>query len=416
VPKLTDSVVAGLKLDNGKTDQIWFDDDLPGFGVRLRAGGKGTWVVQYRAGGRTKRLTLGPVRVVTASKARKAAEQELARIILGGDPQAKKAEEQRKARSTLGAVAELYLEAQRDHLKPKTVYELQRYLRKLWKPLHGSPVHKIERRDVTARVAEIKRSSGASSAGHARIALSGMFAWAIAEGLTDENPVIGSNAPKERRRERVLSSGFKNGRSNPADAEIAEVWRACEDDDYGRIVRLLILTGQRRGEVAGMRWSEVDLDAAIWRLPTERTKNGRPHAVPLSPLAVEIIDAVPRRDGRDLLFGLGPYGFNGWGRPKLDMQERISEARKKISAESMKGWVVHDLRRSFATGLADLSVLPHVIEAALNHISGHKSGVAGTYNLSVYEPEVRAAMLRWEAHLRALLGDRKSTVISLRKA
>lgn len=398
MPKLNKGTVAGLRLDRGKTDQIWFDDDLPGFGIRLRAGGKRTWIVQYRVGALQKRLTLGNVAALDADKARTSAKAILAKVTLGGDPQAKKAEEKARAKHTLGAVADQYLEHERARLKPKTHSEATRYLRKHWKTLRDVPLHKITRLDVATRVSELKVKSGPSAAGHARLVLSAVFAWAIGEGLADENPVIGSNAPTTPPRNRVLSDG-----------EFGEIWGACPDDDYGRILKLLALTGQRRGEVAGMRWSELDLDEAVWRLPAERAKNGRPHEVPLAPTALAIIKAVPLDAERDLLFGRGPHGFNGWGKPKLELDASIQKARKKAGAKPMPPWVVHDLRRAFATGLGNLGVLPHAIESALNHISGHKKGVAGTYNRSPYSREVRAAMLLWDNRVQTIIegGERK---------
>jgi integrase len=408
---LDKETVAGLRLGRGKTDQIWFDDELPGFGVRLRAGGKKTWVVQYRVGALQKRLTLGSVAVLNANKAREAAKAEIARVTLGGDPQAKKAEEKARAKHTLGAVAERYLKHQQSSLKPKTHAEAGRYLRKLWKSLHDIPLHKITRLHVTTRVSELKVESGPSAAGHARLVLSAMFAWAIGEGLAEDNPVIGSNAPATKARDRVLSAGFDKGRKlNLALNELGEIWRAVPDNDYGRIVKLLALTGQRRGEVGGMRWSELDTDGAVWQLPEGRTKNGLPHAVPLTPLALAIIKAVPQEAERDLLFGRGPNGFSGWGKPKEALDARIQAARKKAGAKPMPPWTVHDIRRATATGLGNLGVLPHVVEALLNHISGFRKGVAGTYNLSPYAREVRPALLLWDEHVRALTGGTATVV------
>jgi len=395
--KLNKVTVAGLRLDHGKTDQIFFDDTLPGFGCRLRSGGKKSWIVQYRVGALQKRLTLASVAALDADKARAEAKARLAAVTLGGDPAARKAEEKARAKHTLAHVADLYLEAQRARLKAKTHSESARYLRKLWAPLHDIPLHKIERRQVAARVSELMVKSGPAAAGHARLVLSAVFAWALGEGLADLNPVIGSNAPPTQKRDRVLS-----------DIELAEIWRACSDDDHGRIVKLLLLSGQRRGEIGGLRWTELDLDEALWRLPPERVKNGLPHEVALAPLALAIIGA--RNGERDLLFGRGPNGFSGWGKPKEALDARIAKVRKEAGTKPMLEWVVHDLRRAFASGLGDLGVQPHVIEAALNHISGHKRGVAGTYNRSPYAREVRAAMLLWDGHIRGLLGGEAKVV------
>jgi integrase len=403
MPKLSQETIARLRLDSGKTDQIWFDDNLPGFGVRLRAGGKRSWIVQYRIGALQKRLTLGSVAAIDPDKARKAAKAELAKVTLGDDPQAKKAEEKAKAKHMLGAVAEQYLEHQKPRLKPKTYSEAKRYLQVEWKSLRDIPLHKITRLDVATRVSEIKLKSGPSAAGHARLALSAFFAWSIGEGLAEANPVIGTNAPPSQSRDRVLSDG-----------ELGEIWRACADDDYGRIVKLLMLTGQRRGEIAGMRWSELDLEEAVWRLPGARTKNTLVHEVPLAPTALAIIAAMPRHAERDLLFGRGPNGFGGWGKPKADLDANIAAARKKIGAKPMPPFVVHDLRRAWATGVGNLGVAPHVIEAALNHVSGTRRSVAGVYNRSPYRAEVRAAMLLWSEHVTALVNGSDRKVVPLR--
>jgi len=159
------------------------------------------------------------------------------------------------------------------------------------------------------------------------------------------------------------------------DEELAAIWRACRDDDYGRIVRLLILTGQRRDEVGDMKWTELDLDRRIWAIPRERTKNGLTHEVPLSDVALEILQSIPRRDGRDFVFGEGRGGFSGWSKSKTRLDARIAKA-----GAVMRPWRLHDLRRTVATHIAEMGTLPHVVEAILNHVSGHKAGVAGIYN------------------------------------
>jgi integrase len=214
----------------------------------------------------------------------------------------------------------------------------------------------------------------------------------MGEGIAEANPVIGTNAPATpQRRERVLS-----------DTEIVEVWNACKPDDYGRIVRLLLLTGARRGEVGGMRWSELDSEQGTWTIPGARTKNKRPHVLPLPPLAWEIVKQVYPRLDVDHLFGRGVHGFNGWA---------VAAAAMKKRMQLLPAWTVHDLRRSVATGMANLSVQPHVIEAVLNH-QGFRAGVAGTYNRSPYANEVRNALLMWADHLRAIVEGTAKKVIS----
>jgi integrase len=214
----------------------------------------------------------------------------------------------------------------------------------------------------------------------------------MTEGLADANPVIGTRKPDAdaRPRERVLDN-----------AELAAVWLACADDDYGRIVKLLMLTACRRQEIGTMAWSELDRDRGTWTIPPERTKNKRAHTLPLPAAAWAIIETVERRDGR--LFGRKGGGFKGWWTSKALLDRRTGIAP----------WVLHDLRRSVATGMADLGVLPHTIEAVLNHV-GHRGGVAGVYNKSAYEREVRAALALWADHVRSIVEDGERKIVPLR--
>ena len=286
--KLTKATISGLTLPAGKKDAIYFDQDLRGFGIRIREGGKRVWVVQYQLGGhKQRRVTIGSVEVFSPEEARKVAREYLARARLGSDPQHERHISRAQAKFTLAATTENYLKAKQSELRPKSFEELSRYLRLHWRPLHRVPIDQIARRDVAARLSEIVTESGPVAAARARGALSSLFAWAIGEGVCEANPVIGTNQPAApRRRDRVLS-----------DSELTEVWNSCPDNDYGRIIRLLILTGARRQEVGGMCWSELDFERGTWTVPSERAKNGRAHVLPLPATAWEIIKAVPHRAG-----------------------------------------------------------------------------------------------------------------------
>jgi integrase len=203
------------------------------------------------------------------------------------------------------------------------------------------------------------------------------------------------------------------------DAELADIWNSCRSDDYGMIVKLLILTGTRRDEVGGMVKDEVDLAARKLSVGAERTKNRRPHDVHLSDLALDILGAAIGREGRDgrAVFGDGgsDRGFSGWSKAKVTLDARIAAALRADGREPMAAWVLHDLRRSAATRMADLGVLPHVVEALLNHVSGHKAGVAGVYNRASYWNERRQALDLWAAHVEALVaGAAASNVVALR--
>jgi integrase len=271
--------------------------------------------------------------------------------------------------------------------------ETSRYLRTSWKPLHGLAIEKITRRTVALQLAELALANGPIAANRARIALSSFFTWAMREGLADINPVIGTNRPtEERSRDRVLS-----------DDELARIWTACRDDDYGWIVRLLILTGHRREEVGGMAWPELDLQRACWSIPRERTKNGLPHEVPLSEAAIKILQNQPRQEGRQLVFGEAEGSFQGWSKAKAALDKRI-----RTSGPPLAAWRLHDIRRTVATRLAEMGILPHVIAAVLNHISGHKAGVAGIYNRATYAKEKREALNAWAEHMAELAQGRSA--------
>ena len=364
--RLTRPGVSRLVLPPGKTEQIVFDESLPGFGIRIRAGGKRTWIAQYRVGRQQRRATIGSVETVDLEDARKRAKEILAKVQLGGDPQTEKAETRARTALTLGSVAAAYLERYaKDRLRPKTLADTRRYLRVSWKALHDIPLSKIDRKLVAANLGDIAGASGKITANRARASLSAVFSWAMREGIAEANPVIGTNrAADEVSRERVLS-----------DEELRAVWRACRDDDYGRIVRLLMLTGQRREEVGGLAGAEIDLIGRRWSIPRERTKNRLSHEVPLSSLAMGLVTSGPAAVRQGLVFGEGQGPFQGWSKAKAALDRRIAQGGVRLAP-----WRLHDLRRTVATRMAELGVLPHVVEAVLNHISGHRAGVAGIYN------------------------------------
>jgi integrase len=387
--RFTRATVDGIELPRGKKDVIIFDDSLPGFGLRIRAGGSRNWIVQYALHGhQQRRLTIGSVKVFSPEEARKIARDTLAKARLGQDPQQEKRKAEEQAKITLKSIIDRYLAEKGPKLRPRSRREIDRYLLQHWKPLHRVPIHQIERRHVAAYL-----GGAPVAAAMARSTLSALFSWAMTEGLADANPIIGTRKPDAdaRPRERVLDND-----------ELAAVWRACADDDYGRIVRLLVLTACRRQEIGTMAWSELDRERGTWTIPPERTKNKRAHTLALPAAAWAIIETVKRRDGVDYLFGR--RGFKGWWTAKAPLDQRAGIAP----------YVLHDLRRSVATGMANLGVLPHFIEAILNHVSGHKGGVAGVYNRSAYEREVRAALALWADHVRSIVEGGERKIIPLR--
>jgi integrase len=406
--KLIQRNIPKLKLPDDKADHIWWDDDLPGFGARLRVDGKPSWVVQYKAGGATRRMKIGLLAELDAGQARDAAAAVLAKVRLGGDPQADKRQERALNAEKLGGAIEIYLAARERTRgeagnRDRTLDELKRYLQDphgvYWRPLHKLPVTVVSRRDIARQRAIIEVNSGRVAAKQAKSSITAFFSWAVQQGLLESSPAIGIEDTRTPSRDRVLS-----------DAELADVWRACADDDYGKVARLLLLTGCRREEIGALQWSEIDLDNDTITLPASRTKNNRAHIIPLSGAAREIIQAICPRAGTAHLFGR--TGFTNWHQGKRKLDRRIAEGR----GEALAPWRLHDLRRSAATGMAELGVQPHVVEAALNHVSGAKAGVAGTYNRASYDREKRTALALWSDHILAFAERRPSTVTPLLRA
>jgi len=406
--KLTAKTITALILPPGKSDVIHFDADLPRFGYRLRqaSGGKilRSWVVQYKKAGRSARVRIGDAAAIAAEAARAEARRILARVDLGEDPAADRRDRREKDRLSLRSVIDEYLETRRPpqtdrerkdkgRLRPKSYREVRRYLLDTFRPLHSTPVDRLTRKDIAFHLARIRRERGVSVESCARAALSTFFRWALTMGIIEHNVVIGTPQPgRSEPRSRVLG-----------DEELVAIWRACGDDDYGRIVRLLILLGARRQEIGGITVDELDLESPqpTWTLPSERSKNHKAHTLPLLPMALDIIRAVPRMVSRRCLFGVhSDKGFAAW-----DKNQKALVARSGVS-----GWTPHDLRRTFSTRLHDpLNVEPHIVEALLNHYSGHRTGSAGVYNQAKYLPQMRTALALWEDHLRTLVagGERK---------
>lgn len=382
VTRLSRTSVLKLALQPGQGERIWWDEELKGFGYRLRPN-RGTWVIRPpRLGGKSSLVTIGSANAVDIAEARKAAQKQLAQAALGEHPREMRRTQRASASITVAKAFERYMADAEKRMRPSTYTNLRTHLNQHWVGLHDMQLTAVQRADIAAQLRQIAEGPAGKrprpqAALRARRTLSTVFAWCIGEGLCDSNPVPLTNAPaQEIRRERVLTA-----------SELLAVWRACPpSDDFGRIVRLLILTGQRRDEVAGLMWNELDFSGAIWRLPPERTKNGRAHEVPLSPAALKIVTDAPRVGDRSLVFGSGTGPFSGFSKAKNRLDDQLGFADP---------WRIHDLRRTAATGMAENGVLPHVIEAVLNHVSGHKAGVAGIYNRATYSAEKRDALNRW---------------------
>ncbi|MCJ2080307.1 tyrosine-type recombinase/integrase [Methylobacterium sp. J-090] len=388
VLKLTKTVLASLAAEEGKDERVGWDSEVHGLGLRLRASGSRAWVIRPpRAGsGQSRLVTLGPGDTLDLGTARRVAIEKLAEVALGGDPTKARKEARTQAALTFASLLPTYFaDKEKKGRRASTIGNMKNHLNDHWQPLHSRPLNGITRAEIAARHRNLSEECGPHAADRARSILSTFFVWAIREGLAEANPVANTNtATVPTRRERVLQ-----------DTELSAVWKACREDDFGRIVRLLILTGLRRKEVPGLRWSEIDLQAALWTIPADRMKNKRPHEMPLSSEVIAILSAAPARLGRDLVFGDGAAPFTGFSKAKASLDIRIGDEAGK--------WIIHDLRRTASTGMNTLGILPHVVEAVLSHVSGHKAGVAGTYNRASYRAEKREAVDRWADEVKRVV-------------
>jgi len=383
---LTDIAIRTAPIPDRGQVEIW-DATIPGFGIRISARARKSFVLVYRAQGRARRLTIGPYPSVTLATARARAHTALGQIAAGADPATDKVVERRRPTAeSFEALVDEFIEK---YAKPRNRnwQETQRILRREFVPRWGiRAVGSIKKGEVTEAIDRMVKRGSPGAATRTFAIVRRFFNWCVERGVLEVSPCHLLRAPTaQNSRDRVLS-----------DDEVCSVWKAAATIGYpyGHIVQLLVLTAQRKGEVAGLRWSEFDSSDKLWSLERERTKSKRQHVVPLSPAALDIIRSVPRID-QQLLFpsviGKGLVsGFSKW-KARLDEVSGVSD------------WRLHDLRRTAATGMARLCVAPHVIERVLNHTSGILGGVAGIYNRFQYVSEMRDALEHWATHVEALL-------------
>jgi integrase len=378
----------------GIGDYFNWDPELKGFGLRIRNGTR-TWIFQYRYDGADHRIRLGGPEL-SCNQARELANAErgkLSKARLGHGLDPAKEREIRRAESkpstktrpnSFASIIPTYLDAREGSLKQNTYEAQERHLNTHWKVLHDLALSEITRADVAAVLTEITKTRGPIAANRARATLSKFFRWAIGEGLCDHNPVVGTNKRDENDpRERSLS-----------DADVAKIWLAAPDNDYGHIIKLILLTGCRRAEIGDLKWSEVDnRDRHTITLPRERTKNGQEHVVPLSDMARDILRGAWDSD-REYVFGrTRAGGFSGWSKSKAAFDKIV---------KLKEPWTLHDLRRTVRTGLGELGVAPHIAEAAINHLPAK---LIRTYDRNKYEPEKRVALNEWATHLKTVVAQ-----------
>ena len=403
--KLTDLAVKRIKAEDKKQVDYW-DTMLPSFGLRVSQAGRKTWVIMTRTwvNGKRKlsRVKIGTYPDTSLAQARKLAREAIQIADSGKRPDIVwQHQETAKADDSINTYAHVrddFLQKYRIRRtnarpRPRTLDEMNRVLKsERMKHLEPVPLSDITRQDVRNILDQIMGEGYNALANRTHTYLNSLFNWAAERDLIDEIPTTGIKAPGEKKsRERVLSAD-----------EIVAIWKALtpseniETSMFEQIVKILILTGQRRSEVGGMRWREIDFDKMMWTVPAIRTKNKRTHLVPLSPAVMEILSERKESSNSPLVFTTnGKTSFSGWSRSKQRTEKR---------ADLNEHWILHDLRRTLVTHMnEELGIQPHVVEAVVNHASGIQSGVAGVYNRAQYLDERKAALNAWADYIEQII-------------
>jgi integrase len=359
------------------------DPIVQGHGVRIR-GGIASYGLRYGMDSKDRRLRFARVGAVTLASSRSWARARLEEIARGEDPTIAKAKREERQKTTLGNLSGRYL----DHLKDNDreasyIREVRRTLETHFAELRDIPVRDIDKAAVVRVLNSVRQGRGAGSVRNAKAHVSAFFTWCIEQTEMDTNPTVGTTKIKIAQRERVLT-----------DDELRRIWFSLDEmnSDYRDIVRLLMLLGLRREEVASLRFSEIDFQGARIRLPATRTKTNKSFDCPLPPAALEILAKRDRIEGRDLVFGKGGGGYDGFSKSKMTLNEQ----------SGVTEWRLHDLRHTIATTLADrYRIAPHICDALLEHTLG---GMTSRYIHSTFFAERRAAMEIWETHIKSLIG------------
>ena len=385
-------------------DHFLWDDKVTGFGLKITPAGNKVYLFQYRIGGRgakVRRYTIGRHGTLTPEGARKEAERLALMVSQQLDPQDEKVERQRKS---IDLAFPVYLENFAKNCLAErwkgSATEVEAMLRSHALPsLRSNTLPEIRRADVAAIIRQVSDRPALASKLFAILRY--LFRHAVSEGDLNQSPLDGMKPPPlPASRDRVLN-----------DRELALVWRGSQELGYpfGSFIRLLIVTGARRKEIAGLTWSELDRDKLIWSIPAERSKNGLSAHLPLSTIAITELDALSGCTGEQIAWprnGLvltttGNTPVSGYSRAKTRLDTWIQRAESEnLDPIFFPPWRLHDLRRTVATGLQKLGVRFEVTEAILNHVGSSKSGVAGIYQRHDWATEKRAALEAWAGHIK----------------
>ena len=385
IQKLTTKFIETRKPNPSKRVD-YRDTVVPGLVLRVNKSGTKTFSFHKRINGKMTRLTIGQFGPFSLTEARDRARQIHYEVETGRFEQNTGIEFE--AKPTLGDVIPDYIEK---HAKVHNRdWKRKEALLAKFTSLHGKQIDEIKRAGVVKACDAIHKCAPVS-ANRALAHLKHLMGWCIERGMIDANPIAGVKPlSKEQPRERVLS-----------DNELGALWTVCSDEGFpfGDCMKLLMLSGQRRAEVAEMRWSELDLEKRLWTLPSQRAKNGRQHTVPITDTMLDVLQRVPRFLGSD-------YVFTTTGKSPVSGFGRLKDRLDKALPEGTEPWIIHDLRRTMSTNMAMLGVPQPVTEALLNHKTGVVSGVAAIYNVYSYANEKREALAKWSEHVMKLVRSR----------
>jgi integrase len=409
--KLEESTPWALRVPPGRKYVEAWDTEVPGLIVRRYASGRPVAACRYHVDGVERFSVL--LDIVKNTKWLSAAKEAYSVVRAKAKLRQDLVQEKRDARAklkaqgqTIKALLPEFLAANKEKWRASYYNTVELHLTEHLKGLTSTPIKAITRQDIVDELDEVEAERGPVAADRCRASISTFYTWAIDKGHADATPVVKIKARGTTGgRERVLSPG-----------ELAEVWRALDDVnlDYRRVVRLLILTAQRRDEIGMLPWAELNQAERRLELPggngdQGRTKNHRAHLVPLSSLALAQLPNAPDDTdplARTMVFGLRPHsGYSGWGKSKDDLDVAIAKRRRRRGVkDDMQHWVLHDLRRTAVTLMGENRIAPpHVIEAIVNHVSGHKASVAGIYNRATYWDERVKALDDWATYVERLV-------------
>lgn len=380
--KMTDLWVR--KIATKKDREEWLDTAVSRLTLRVYASGRKSWYLRYSTrGGVERRLGLGDYPTVGLSEARDAAKREQGKVSQGADPRAERAAE--RAGDTFGALALLYMEYARR--EKRTWPEDERMLgSKDLRALHKMPLREIRRAEIAKVLDPIVRRGAPIMANRVRALLSKMFSYAVELQLLDFSPIAGLRKPAaEQKRDRVLR-----------DDELAALWKVwqAEASTMTAGFRVLLLTGQRSGEVFGMRWVDVDLPCRTWTIPSAAAKNKRAHRVHLAPPVLAILEELRP------VTGGSPWVFESPRRPGCPITSINKVAGVHGRRAGVTDWHPHDLRRTAATGMVLLGTAEPVVGAVLNH--SPRGVTAAVYIRAGYAREAALAWEAWAAHVAAI--------------